>query len=569
MSNLSIGGYDQIMAYTQPKNLQGPIGRLGDHETSLENFTLGAPSVVIRYDANTPNFVILVIHITSGQCKFYPNEDSAQITKTVDNWKLAYTANIGLAKLFEEEARQIREKLDVPDKYSISGLVVDLASIAPGQLESTFSRVSDEIPKASFETIMDHLIRPGGGTDRKPKPGLLDEQLRTLGYVAQASGDFNGSHKATFEPTHLQFQTYPWCGSQGQGAGEGVKGNSILNCLLYTEMTDEHKPPSLWQLPWSANFTDGDASANDDTKIPLGTFVMSKDNFWNRFLVPKLATLNCNAHFKVWGQNAGAWSDGSYNMGSNAQLAANADQEKDVNWCNVEVPNNLQILFPGLSKMAWTFQKNYEQPVDAAKGGLTVSVKRQDQAFNFSAISFYPGTNRGHMKGWSIVNKYCERWKGDCDLLSHSDADRANRTLSWWFDIELRSVNDGGLEVVLTNAGTDYVHDKDQQDLSYTDAKWWDDNVPHLIAQLKEARIHVSEELGDLHKLYYPAGGVLFYTDPVFSANGDVCTTVRFKDSAIGFRNPDAEARENHTALPDPAVQSEDGGKNDGLYKGS
>jgi len=61
---------------------------------------------------------------------------------------------------------------------------------------------------------------------------------------------------------------------------------------------------------------------------------------------------------------------------------------------------------------------------------------------------------------------------------------------------------------------------------------------------LKSFEGSFSQGMQDVHKLYYPAGGMLYYKDPVFARNGDLHTTVEYNSGAIGegkVINPDGK----------------------------
>lgn len=116
--------------------------------------------------------------------------------------------------------------------------------------------------------------------------------LNNVGYLASTDAGTTGDHPATFLPTDVRFQTYPWVGANGAEVGPGITGNSVLNYLCYLEMTDKRAPPTGTNavLIPNGNWTDGDAS--NPSSMDQGTFMLSKRNFLDRWLLPQLRAMN-------------------------------------------------------------------------------------------------------------------------------------------------------------------------------------------------------------------------------------------------------------------------------------
>lgn len=118
--------------------------------------------------------------------------------------------------------------------------------------------------------------------------------LNNVGYVAATDGGPTGDHPPTFLPTDVKFQSYPWIGKPPNNQPiSGLTGNAVLNYLCYLEMTDNRPPPtdlSATYLKIDGNWTDGDTS--NVSSMDLGTFCLSKRNFLDRWLLPKLRAMN-------------------------------------------------------------------------------------------------------------------------------------------------------------------------------------------------------------------------------------------------------------------------------------
>lgn len=94
-------------------------------------------------------------------------------------------------------------------------------------------------------------------------------------------------------PTDVRFQTYPYQDEDGRPVEAGLDGKGQLNYLLYLEMTDDRSPPIGDDefLNANGNWTNG-TDPNTDGIAEFGTYVLSRQNFMERWFVPKLKKIN-------------------------------------------------------------------------------------------------------------------------------------------------------------------------------------------------------------------------------------------------------------------------------------
>jgi hypothetical protein len=152
--------------------------------------------------------------------------------------------------------------------------------------------------------------------------------LKVLGYVAQGTPNpaIVNSPKATFVPSGLQFQTYPWK-SDGKLAGDGTTGNSRLNYLCYLEKTlnpGQTEKPAMPSgdkkyLNYNGNWTSGSISTsngidNIPSDMPLGAFVMTSGNFMDQYLLPKLREIISRMTIRWSDLSCGAWANSTWAM---------------------------------------------------------------------------------------------------------------------------------------------------------------------------------------------------------------------------------------------------------------
>jgi len=241
---------------------------------------------------------------------------------------------------------------------------------------------------------------------------FLDLEKPLLGHLMEDQSQKD----PRFTPTSLTLQTYPWCDSTGKAIGIGTQGNSELNYLCYNGMTNNRPPPaSVTYLPWTSNFTDGVNSGNGD-QIPLGTFVISKDNFWTRWLLPQLSVCHKGVFCKVYDQHASCQSPNKYSWGAKKQILAYENDLPTEMWIGKEVE-----IKPGYP--AWEWKADYDLGEVKDQAGAAIGIKGSISARNYSIVYFIPGMNRISVSGSVRIEEYCQVWRG---IIDHaiSDTDR-------------------------------------------------------------------------------------------------------------------------------------------------
>lgn len=113
--------------------------------------------------------------------------------------------------------------------------------------------------------------------------------VNTLGYTLTA---LDPSVKPvtidpTFLPTFNEFQMCPWKTPDGK-TGQGLSNNN--NCFCYLQMTKGDDPPTNLHYDYTGNLVD---------EFESGTLFVSRKLFWDKWLLPKLTTVNFNTYLEA------------------------------------------------------------------------------------------------------------------------------------------------------------------------------------------------------------------------------------------------------------------------------
>ncbi|KAL3422841.1 hypothetical protein PVAG01_04588 [Phlyctema vagabunda] len=634
-----IGPYDQVVALTQymiNTGLQSQYDwaysagfvkpatiKLGNKygNQGFYNALLGPSRIIVSYAPGDLSSCIYRMTITSGQLQIYTSksDENENVTSfSLNNFRLACPVNMGLQGLDPNSAdyKRIRSLMNKPGNYTIQQLLVDF--------QHAQTRVLDEATCDFGKWTNDdwilkdmHVAKPAA--DAKPtadywrpdkwdvgQPRKLEEDmlfhLKTcfnaaltgkvtesnsgqLGFVANGESSGTG-HEATFVPSDVRFQTYPW--RDGNGATiNGYEGNGRLNYLLYCEMVDGNTPPQPADatsiLQPVGNWTNG----SDPSKDPLqefGSYYLAKRNFLDAWFIPRLKKVNRTMSCTYWqpsmsfSGNLAEWSatfnfsivvgagcqaygvkdseDDKYNMTS-----ASSQPEKVTNMLS-DIPDDAKnVAFSTLptGALSWYYWNSPENPKtdwtqeDHDFGNRCDSEAR---ARCCSRLSIVPGQNKMLLEGLTrlIFGYYV-------NPSIASNVDKTNRlTTTWKVEFTLKEIDDGGLAIAISdpeqkyfwqslasgwkwasgpNAGKDYDIKADFED-RFDQAKT---NLKNLVHEMQNS-------LQGNDKFYFPSRGRFFFKDPMFSHVGDLVAKCAYNGNETGTANPDGDTRDT-SSMPD------------------
>lgn len=123
-------------------------------------------------------------------------------------------------------------------------------------------------------------LPPSGANGYRYVPTMVSISTVFTPPTALAGDDITVAN-ASFPPTSLRLQDYPYIGPSGT-IQQGL--DQVNNCLTYTQMTLNHLPPALdLDYPRCGNLVNPDQH---------GIEIISRANFWDDWLLPKLLNPN-------------------------------------------------------------------------------------------------------------------------------------------------------------------------------------------------------------------------------------------------------------------------------------
>ncbi|KAF4456357.1 hypothetical protein F53441_1516 [Fusarium austroafricanum] len=212
-----------------------------------------------------------------------PAKATAEIKQiSASGWRLAFLTTFSLQEVAKSDlpnqVAAVTSELGKPGDYSISRLIIDFGNakhltlvweecLTPGLTGETKDKMKSHI-QIFFQDWFDALRISGnynvlGYTAKvNPTPKVLEQANKDAPHLS---------------PTALRLQTMIQPSS-----GEVPNEDGHLNAILFTEMTEQRSLPKD-KLPWSGDLFYQSIG---------GTLAMSKTNFWERFIKPKLQVVN-------------------------------------------------------------------------------------------------------------------------------------------------------------------------------------------------------------------------------------------------------------------------------------
>lgn len=263
------------------------------HDGEIIDADLAAPQLSLQLGGagGAGSSIMLYLHFLGGVCSVW-DTDTQTLVDADDTfgWKFAVEVDLRLVNLDQngEEYRRVATKYDVPGTYGISALVAELhaarATTATWFHSSFGGFAMTPTRRDSFaRLVLSHLK----GLSVSINYSLVDRSGAVL--------------DPTLPPTSQALQTY--------GHRETTMENSIFqvsdpveglgtagdkNALLYLGMTRKQAMPASKRLPWSANWV----TSNNANPV-AGGLAISRADFIDHFLMPKLAMINMATHFEV------------------------------------------------------------------------------------------------------------------------------------------------------------------------------------------------------------------------------------------------------------------------------
>ncbi|KAF8253325.1 hypothetical protein K440DRAFT_657304 [Wilcoxina mikolae CBS 423.85] len=505
--NTTTQGYDQIVALSQ-NNINASFAFLFENNDAFRTIDIDVPDEgTMNADMNPPT-VEFVVNSELHKVYFFLNFDTGTFEYwtghgpsskkhdiSMKDWVFAFAVNLDLSLLDAQRVPEdVQKRIKVPGSYSVSQLLLDF---------QTADLDAFSIDKSSMPGLD---LTPGRDVDQKAYLTLYlnkyVEQLKggehnILGYaVTVPDPAVANPYAPTFPPTDLQFQTYAYR-SGGDASAPPQPG---YNMLLFLEMT-EHRPFPPAALNWSGNWL-----------IPnmAGTMAISKQNFWNRYLLPKLVDINHKtivhiSSVRVSGLNT-TWSWNKYDEGL-----------KDYSW--KDTTNGATFHYEssqsdsendGLAKFNGDANSSVDNKIQWTAGSPTINVSGRTY--------MHAGLDQ-HILGIPE-----EAW-----VMSAVD---------WHFDMTLNSVHDGSLEVKVTDPVVTPSRD-DGGDLLGKLENSIGGNISSIASDIESNilrglqtdtwKSQIENALNGQQHFVFPGGGTFDMKNPMFNNEGDLIVELTYK----------------------------------------
>ena len=286
-------GYDAIVAVTE-NNINGNFKFLfgkedgirptidvelpGGNGARLEG-TIQPPKVRLRVE-DSPRQVVFIITIQTGSATYWigMGPSATKATMNISDWTIGFRVNLRLDDLDTRMVEvpkpvQARIKNLGEGMFSVRQLFMDFQTADIASWDKSETKIPDSLTKDTsaynyFTLMMNTYL------DELHKSGQL-----ILGYAVQVKNpNLTHPHAPSIPPTDLNFWVNPYRPEDEVNPQAAVAG---LDTLCYLMMTEQRAMPSSTPA-WFGNWV--------HNRDEYGTVAINKTNFFDRFLLPQLAS---------------------------------------------------------------------------------------------------------------------------------------------------------------------------------------------------------------------------------------------------------------------------------------
>ncbi|KAG8716304.1 hypothetical protein FRC09_015899 [Ceratobasidium sp. 395] len=549
MADTKIEGFHQIIAVTQSSiNFQlklqherspslsqldialppGP-SRPGKKSISRAKISAVMDPMQVQLGVGTENHTVYCyLFLKSGELLYW--EDGGYESMSVDNWRIAFKANIDLqAEDVNNLPAHIKKQLQKAGEYSVQKLILDFTIVHPltdlPRVAADIARYDPDrsllpgLPNESDELMRHSLLRElfKAWSSHLAKQTDEGQSHNILGYSVSVSQPKEGYPTApTLVPTSMTHQNYPFLVSTVENPTSDLFGPQKHigdnNMFLYLEMTNHELLPKV-ALNYSANWVVNDP----DQPVKDGTLAIAKQCFFDSYLLPKLANINRETAIKAIRAEHGGYERDEihfdFEMGK--MYDANADPRL-YQWKCTSNP------------LSWefgqeTFEESHYDSFMTRQLEIYGSLRCQ---FN-NVLEVVPNTNVIRISGSLRVAKVrnANKWNGG----------NYNYSRNWSITINLDSVEKSGLvaKVEVDPGQPQQGHNSDGHMFASDDAKHAQD-----LENIINGALNINSVVDDLNSMfngpwdfYFPGTGVFLLKNPKFNNEGDLLTELSYAES--------------------------------------
>ncbi|KAG6853601.1 hypothetical protein C0991_002924 [Blastosporella zonata] len=511
-------GFDQIVAITEDNinasfefrhgREPGPLKKLNivvKNEGSL-TADMGPPTIHFIREADQAMSdqprVYFHLHLRSGAMKYWTGHGPDSVLETLDiqGWTLAFNVNITAQELAKIPP-EILAKIAQVGSYSVSQLLFNFTS----PYISNFDRGYSSTPGLDLTEGEQNKEKLNLGNFLKEY--LLDLKKsgnNVVGYSVIVKSP-QPNPIATYPPTSVKFQTM----GHHVGGGPNPEARSGRNLFFFLHKVDNHTMPT-YDLTFSGNWVAGESD---------GTMAISKQLIWDRYLLPKLASINLEALHTLnkllhWAK-AGLENIDATRTSYDWQLTTKIQDKPTVcNWTKID-PKGADFEWNGFGVL------DEGSRIHSMRSKVT------------STVRWVTGSNVITISGKSRVEE-------QMSIKGSQTVNITKPVLDWGLTLTLNSVKDGGLEVVVAelkdtpkiscDASTDY----GLFSLIFGDSK--EDKIAEKVKQVMEKEMKKENLAATIASLIqgqncfvFPGGGTFFIKNPVFNERGDLLVGLSYK----------------------------------------
>ncbi|RBR22925.1 uncharacterized protein FIESC28_04223 [Fusarium coffeatum] len=590
---IKIDPYDQVIALTQHMINEGisnlytklergqevegavkpkPGNVYADQNNWAKNVIFGEPCVIVQPDYSNVRNVRFRIAMKTGKIQLYSwkmNEETGEpviqkLLMDIDDWHVTIPIDVGFVALDTKTKRgkAVADRSAAKGKpnHSIMELLLDLKSMALENAtwefgdwgEDDYLYDADENPtrppgwkldsprefnqlNPDFQTTMSFCLQ-------KISNNLMQSNLTSMGFAVIAP-DINA--RATFEVNNARYMTYPWTNPDTNiGVPAGLDGDSRLNYLLYLETVGSHTPPLDSQAnavlnTRMGNWTEG-RKPGTDSHSKFGTFVLSRANFMESFLLPKLSSINRIMSMDI--SEVRCWAEDhffTYKWSVGATFSVGLGKPEDdktvyaLNRINYTMNNDWQqdakdflnnyTGDPGSGSQVWRYQDiewgNSAKHQYTHKG--SVEVWMSGDTITFTRAYTTAGSNTIVYEGgqWTKFE-----YKIDPSVVDPNIYGKLIAETKWAIKFQMAETTDGGMqfEIDVTRPTTEFKG-------NYNDSNSLKALKSNLESRYKTAGDNFEWYINSIRnclqgqeRFTLPASGVYFFSSPVMNAQGDL-----------------------------------------------
>ena len=505
--------YSSLLKLAKDKRLRSFKHSIPKHGTI--DATLGAPRIQFHVPDNA-DMVRFFLKFATGSLTYWDGEgrDAEEVVQPFRDWTIGFDVSLDMQKL-TTVPQEIRDKLSLAhdQSYSASQIILSLSSAAAAKMNWLISSTpgltpaadTQEVFKTHFEDYMKlYLSWMSKGT------------FSVLGYAihAETSDQNVGTAKAP-KYVNYRIQEYAPTTTQFQDYHRTSQDNAGLDALIFLQKIEGTTAPNV------SDYSPSKAGNWIVGGLPV-SLAVSKDVFWNAFILDKLQVVNTQSLTLANNIYHWVYVKTATTSTNNTWIISSKDKPTEASWVNGDTS----------ATYSWSEFKpdNHTWMSGMSKDEITTKINNE--------IKWTPGGNAISLSIDIFIHKYVWSQEGEVDRQT------ANFTISlkWSLSITLSTIVDGGLATHIES--TTPVLDIEKQANSIWDPPNERSDFKSQGEETIKSGFHSDDFKSSLEtllntqsKFIFLAGAEFFMSNPVFDNNGDILVELSYKTKDIAIED--------------------------------